>query len=343
MLNIVDGLTYDDVLMVPKYSTIKSRGHIDLSIRLSKGIKLKLPIVPANMTSIMNIEIAKEFYTLGAMSIMHRFSPAENQFAWVEEVRSWQDGLNYVGFSVGVNEQDYDVVDNFARMGVKILCIDVAHGHSTMCKEMTNYISDKYPGIFLVAGNVCTSDGAAMLWSAGADVVKIGVGPGSLCSTRIQTGAGMPQLTAISDIRDMQIMMQQKIVERSLFTIADGGITNSGNSVKALAFSDLIMSGNLFAGAVGTPGGAITIDGVSYKSYVGSSTHKTSYVEGVQSLVKTKGTILEIMTSLCEGIRSGCSYNGVSDLRELKNDPKFVRVSHTGLKENGAHDVMVVK
>ena len=343
MLDMIDSFSFDDVSLVPKFSAIKSRSEIDLSVELSKGVKLKLPIIPANMKTILNIEAAFEFYKLGTMAIMHRFATMEQQIFWLKSAKEWKNGLNYVGFSVGVQAQDYKNVDTFAKLGAKIICIDIAHGHSQMCIDMTKYIAEKYPHIFLISGNVCTADGTIALWSAGADAVKENVGAGSICTTRIMTGNGVGQLSAIVAAHSAREETEKRLGKK-LFIISDGGANASGQLVKGLCFSDLVMTGNLFAGAEECPGEIKTIDGKKYKSYAGSSTHKSSHIEGVEALVLAKPSIANIMQTLCEGIRSGCSYQGVNDLKELRRDPQFVRITHATLKESGAHDVaMVVK
>lgn len=361
MLYITEGYTFDDVLLKPRHSDVKSRSEVDLSVELSKGISLKIPVVPANMKSVAGIEMAEECYKLGGMAIIHRFMPAQEQLEIAKNLT--KDKLNYIGFSIGIKKEDYGMVDSFAAIGVKILCIDIAHGDSSHCVNMTKYIAEKYPNIFLISGNVATSYGAKNLWIAGADCVKVGIGPGSLCTTRIETGNGVPQLSALSDIADMKNQLTNPwqrtvykdnddaygkrqtmppVIDKQIFVIADGGIKNAGDIVKALCFSDLVMAGNIFAGTEETPGEIMNVNGKRYKNYVGSSTHKQTHVEGVMALVPTKGPVLNIMQKLFEGLRSGLSYQGSKNLTELKIAPEFVKITGAGLKESHAHDVVVV-
>jgi IMP dehydrogenase len=182
------------------------------------------------------------------------------------------------------------------------------------------------------------------LWRAGATAVKVGIGPGSLCSTRIETGNGVPQLTALIDVaaaRDAYRHNRESSFD-SMHIIADGGIKSAGDCVKALCFADMVMAGNLFAGTDESPGEEIIHQsGAVYKSYEGSSTHKTNHVEGVKAMVKTKGPVRDVIRKLSEGIRSGCSYQGSISLYELRKEPEFIRVTNAGLHESHPHSVTI--
>lgn len=365
-LQIQEGYTFDDVLLVPKYSDVISRASVDLSVELSKGMSFVHPIIPANMKTITGHAMATCVANSGGLAILHRFMPVSEQLSIIDELVSSSkenrfDYLHHVGVSIGVKESDYENIESFYRAGVRIFCIDVAHGHSKACIEMTKHIATKYPEAFLIAGNVATALGAEYLWRAGADAVKVGVGPGSLCTTRIETGNGVPQLTAISDVADRKETLtsqykkwvdrdgcnrleeQEPEIKRPIYIIADGGIKNAGDMVKALCFADMVMAGNLFAGTDEAPGDKIVVDGKQFKRYDGSSTHKTNHIEGVTSLVPAKGKMNDILTSLCEGIRSGLSYQGCTNLTALKRFPQFVRITSAGLKESHPHDVLVIK
>lgn len=358
---IREGITYDDVLLVPQYSEVATRGDVDLSVTLPKiQSTITYPIVPANMKTIIGFEMAKEILKQNGLGILHRFIPLEEQLAIVNnlsKIVSDKNVYNHIGFSVGVKEEDYNVVDTLVDAGVKILCIDVAHGDSKLCCDMCLYISNKYPQILLIAGNVATGPAAKRLWQVGADIVKVGVGPGSLCTTRIETGNGVPQLTALMDVyatkRELQAEIYRKEMKKAngldwliempqLMIMADGGVKSAGDVVKALCFADLVMIGNMFAGTEESPGTTIIRDGIAYKEYVGSSTHKTNHIEGVEAIVPYKGKFVDILTKILEGVKSGCSYQGVSSLLELKEDPQFIRITNAGLKESNHHDVRVI-
>lgn len=338
---IREALTFDDVLLEPKFSNIESRSNIDLSVKLSKGIETKFPIIPANMKTICGEAMSQHFASIGGLAILHRFMPETNQLDMLQLAVN-NNYQNNIGFSVGVKEPDYDMVKTFVVHGAKILCIDVAHGQSKLTTDMCEFIKKTYPDIFLIAGNVATGIGANLLWRSGADAVKVGIGPGSLCTTRIETGNGVPQLTALMDAYEAKEHLQKNYkIGHDLFIIADGGIKGAGDCVKALCFADLVMAGNIFAGTSEAPGETLVLDGITYKSYDGSSTHKTNHIEGVRALVPHKGPVQNVITKLTEGIRSGLSYQGAGNLQELKEDPQFVRITNAGLKESHPHDVKV--
>ena len=361
-MKIREGLTFDDVLLVPRHSKINSRSNVDTSIVLPKGFKFSHPIIPANMKTVTGFEMAKAVADSGGLAILHRFMPLEEQLDIANKfVLMSQDGpvdyVRHVSYSIGVKKEDYEAVKAFAQVGcAKILCVDIAHGDSDMCLKMCEFISKEYPEVLLIAGNVATAAGARNLWDAGADVVKVGIGPGSLCTTRVETGNGVPQLTALMDIWESKLWSTTKHdllkemwpdielknkIKKPVAVIADGGIKNAGDCVKALCFADMVMAGNAFAGAVESPGMSIQIDGKFYKEYVGSSTHKTNHVEGVAAIVPTKGRFQDILTRMMEGIKSGCSYQGCNNLNELKENPEFVKITNAGLKESHPHDVVV--
>jgi len=359
-MEIREGLTFDDVLLVPQYSEIPSRSFVDTSVELPKGLRFKHPIIPANMKSITEYDMAEQMFLSGGMALIHRFMDKERQLNIVRKLadKHGKTVWSHVGFSVGVQVEDTRTVDRFALQGAKILCVDVAHGDSKLCIDMCKRIHDIYPDILFIAGNVATGEGAKRLWEAGVDIVKVGVGSGSLCSTRIKTGNGVPQLTALMDVFEMRKHLTNPYMEptplmgengfavdhlwekrdpkikRSVSIISDGGVRSSGDCVKALCFADMVMTGSLFAGADETPS-PTAIGGE--KKYAGSSTHKTNHIEGVVAWVPPKGKTKDILEKLLEGIRSGCSYQGCNNLKELKENPQFIRITNAGLIESHPH------
>jgi IMP dehydrogenase len=369
-MNIREGLTFDDVLLVPKYSEIKSRSDVDLSVSLPKKFKLSLPIISANMATITGKEMALTMAEQGGMAIVHRFMPMQEQLEIASYLARHPDRkyFSHIGFSIGVKEYEHQNVEKLIDAGVRIICIDIAHGDSKSCLDMCQYISKKFPDVLLIAGNVCTKEGAKRLWRAGADLVKVNIGAGSLCTTRIETGSGVPQLTALMDVAEAkkellqvgQVFVQERIdimnnynparfeilpsiISRPIGIIADGGCKNNGDLVKSLCFADAVMTGNMLAGSSATPGEIIEINGVQYKNYLGSSTHKTSHIEGVQAWVKFKGDTKTILWKMREAISSGCSYQGVSKVSDLQIDPQFIRISNSGLIESNVHNVQMIK
>jgi IMP dehydrogenase len=343
---IREGLTFDDVLLAPQYSEVPSRSDVDLTVKWGK-LKFKHPIIPANMKTITGFEMAFEVCKSGGLAILHRFMPIEEQLAISKSILDSFGDRNFA-VSVGVKENDLSNTIAFLKEGVRLFCIDIAHGDSKHCVDMVKRIKGLDSSAFVIAGNIATKNGARRLWEAGADVVKVGVGPGSLCTTRIETGCGVPQLTALLDVADAQRELQELertktyTNQRRIFPfISDGGIKRAGDFVKALAIADMVMAGNVFAGSEETPGEVMQIDGRTFKQYVGSSTHKTNHVEGVAAMVPTKGKFEDILTKLIEGVVSGCSYQGAINLAELRDNPEFIRITNAGLIESHPHDVIV--
>lgn len=354
-MKISEGLTFDDVLLIPKFSTIKSRGtDIDVSVSI-KDFKFKHPIIPANMQTVTGEKMAQLIAESGGLAILHRFMPFEEQIEIINKFmvlskESEVDYYRHIAYSVGVKPENQKDVDALVEAGAQILCIDIAHGDSQLCIDAIEYIKGKYPKVLLIAGNVATGEGAKRLWQAGADVVKVGVGPGSLCTTRIETGNGVPQLSALMDVAEIKADLELADFYsngslpnkgRKFYFIADGGIKQAGDVVKALCFADMVMVGNMFAGTNETPGAIRYIDGVPHKEYVGSSTHKTNRIEGVSAVVPVKGPASDMLIKLKEGLESGCSYQGAHSLQELKINPAFVRITNAGLKESHPHSVII--
>lgn len=345
---IREGLTFDDVLLVPQHSTVKSRST-DVDISVNWGcLHFSHPIAPANMKTVIGREMALQIIKGGGLAILHRFMDESEQLRIAHEVFD-DHGNEGFATSVGVKPNDREMTSLFYKAGVRIICVDVAHGDSKHCVDMVSWIRTTFKDMFIIAGNVATGSGARRLWEAGADVVKVGVGPGSLCTTRIETGNGVPQLTALMDVAETQQQLNElertrrhsSEKRRTFPFISDGGIKSAGDIVKALCFADMVMIGNLFAGCEEAPGKRLVIDRVEYKEYVGSSTHKTNHIEGVAALVPYKGTYQAVLTKLLEGLRSGCSYQGAHSLDELKDNPTFIRITNAGLKESHPHDVII--
>jgi len=335
-----ESLSFDDVMLIPKYSEIESRSSVNLSVKIDKiNQTFDHPIIAANMKTIISLNLLSAVQNSNGLSILHRYEddPFESQMNLLEG-----RDINRVGFSIGVKKEDYDLLDKFVLNGVKIINIDVAHGDSKLCVDMCSHIKNKYPEVLIIAGNIATGSGAERLWRAGADVVRVGVGNGSICTTRIETGNGVPQLTSLMEVFLIKDNLEKKL-GKQLLIISDGGASKVGDLCKGLCFADFIMTGNMFSGCIQTPGEIISIDGMQYKRYVGSSTHKSTRVEGVEALVPVKESYTVILRKMLDGIQSCCSYQGVSNLIDLKRSPEFVKISAAGLRESHAHDVKVIK
>lgn len=346
-----EGLTFDDVLLVPQHSTVESRSKIDLSVKCGP-FTWAHPIVPANMQTVTGYQMAVNVRESGGLAILHRFMSIEEQFMTVQDIINMPDGHKYLGVSIGIKPIDRENLKRFVDLGAGIVCVDVAHGDSSQCADMTAWIKENYKDLFLISGNVATGVGATRLWNAGADMVKVGIGPGSLCSTRVETGNGVPQMTALMDVAEAQkdlIELERtrhaypdEVSKRRTYQfMSDGGIKSAGDIVKALCFADMVMVGNLFAGCKEAPGELVYVNGMPHKEYVGSSTHKTNHIEGVKAIVPLKGRFSEVLTKLQEGLQSGCSYQGAHNLSELKDNPEFIKITGAGLRESHPHDVTI--
>jgi IMP dehydrogenase len=339
-MKIVKGYSFDDVLLVPKKSDIPSR-NLPLDVKLPKGFSVKIPIVSANMKTVTEVFMAQSIARQGGMALLHRFDTTKNLLknyldsilAFSRDIESRQN----IGVSLGIKDEDMSLAKEYIDLGCKLFCVDVAHGHHTMVISFIEKLRSNYPDILIIAGNVATPEGAKDLWNAGADIIKIGVGPGSICSTRVETGNGYPQLSALDLICNTYYNPRND--EQPMF-IADGGIRFAGDCVKSLCFADLVMIGNLFAGTDESPGKVVSFHDKKYKEYAGSSTHKSSRVEGVVGLVPYRGSVEGIIKKLCEGIQSGMSYQGAHTLKELKLNPEWVEISGSGLIESHPHDIL---
>jgi IMP dehydrogenase/GMP reductase len=343
-MNIKEYLTFDDVLFKPQYSTVKSRSHVDLSVSIKKNnetFKFETPIIPANMKTVAGIEMCRKVYSLKGMVFLHRFMNLGEKLDTLATLKSeiGNDVFNYVGMSVGIKDDDYHEIPKFADLGVKMLCLDVAHSDNLHAIKMIKHIAKTFPEILLVAGNVATGDAAERIWAAGADVVKVGIGSSQLCSTRLVAGAGVPQLSAIDEVADARKATELRL-GRGLYFISDGGCYKPADFAKALAFADFVMTGSAFAGTDSSPGEVIiAADGNSYKRYEGSSTHKSDRVEGVKGAVPYKGATEVAFKLIAEGLQSACSYVGAHNLVEFKENPEFVRLTSAGIKETSIHDL----
>lgn len=336
-----NALTFDDVLLLPQFSDIASRKDVDISTTMW-GAKFPTPICSANMDTVTEVAMAKEMFRLGGIGFLHRYAAPEKVLQWLQEIH---EASSIAIPSIGIKDADFDWALKYAEEGVLAVNIDIAHGDSKHMVDMVKRLTKQ--GIEVVAGNVATQEGAWRLADAGARVIKVGIGPGSLCTTRIVTGHGVPQLSAIEDCTRL------KSSYPSVSIIADGGIRNSGDIVKALAFgADMVMVGSLLAGTSESPGALVELTnakGLRYhaKEYRGmasraarNSVSKTdsSYTpEGESTFVKCKGSAEDVIRQLQGGIRSGFSYSGAHNLKEFQKNAEYVTITGNGMAESKPH------
>ncbi|AZH24743.1 guanosine monophosphate reductase [Haloplanus aerogenes] len=333
------GLSYGDVLLVPKRSPVDSRDEVDLSTVLTPSIRLDTPLVSAAMDTVTEAEMAIELGRAGGFGVVHRFLTPVEQAVQVERVTAAGE---QVGAAVGINEDYVARSAALVEAGVDALVVDVAHGHLERTLDAVAALAAEFPDTDLVAGNVATPAGVEDLAAAGADCVKVGIGPGSHCTTRKVAGAGVPQLTAVDDCA--------AVAEEVGVTIcADGGIRTSGDAVKALmAGADTVMLGSLFAGTDEAPGAVVDVDGTQYKRSRGMATTAAAEDrddkggdvtadEGVEALTPYKGSVRSVAEEFCAGIRSGLSYCGGHTIPAARDRAEFIRVADSAREREGFH------
>ena len=329
------GITYDDILLVPQYSEIISRKEIDLTTDFGKGIELSLPIIASPMDTVSEADMAGNLGELGGLSIIHRYNTIEEQSAMIASLGK----KVLVGAAVGVLDDYMDRSRAAIEAGAKVICIDVAHGHHVLVKRAIQSIRELVgDDIHIMAGNVATLEGFNDLADWGADSIRCNIGGGSICTTRIQTGHGVPGLETI---------LQCAKSDRDAKIIADGGIKNSGDIVKAFAAgADAVMLGSLLAGTDCSPGTIFkTETGELRKTYRGMASAaaqrdwrgRVSSCEGVSSSVPYRGKLADVIKELERGIRSGLSYSGARSIRELQAKAQWMQQSNAGATESSAH------
>jgi len=345
--NLRIGLTYDDVLLVPRRSSVRSRQQVSLHTRLSRSYELDVPVVAANMDTVCGADMAVAMAKLGGAGIIHRFLPVEDHAL---EVRRAKDAVGDlpIGAAVGT---DHDLLDRGRAVvdaGATVLVLDIAHGHAEHAIDGVAKLKQSFPEVDVIAGNVATAQGAADLVSAGADAIKVGVGPGGACTTRLVAGVGVPQLTAVCDVANGDLGVP---------IIADGGIRTSGDIAKALAVgADTVMIGSMFAGTKESPGeveqgprglvkrvrGMASREAVEHRAARAGEQLDDEYFEqrapeGVEGLVPYKGEVRKLLGQLMAGVKSSMSYNDATDLETFRQNAQFIRVTQSGLRENHPH------
>ncbi len=330
------GLTFDDVLLVPNKSTMRSRRDPILKSRITKKITKELPVISSNMDTITEKEMVIAVDQLGGFGILHRFMSVDSQVKQVKAILV--AGVKDFSASIGVQEQDWDRAVALVENGAPVLTVDIAHGHSLAMLEMIEKIKNKWSHIEVVAGNVATPQGTLDLINAGADAIKVGIGPGSMCTTRVITGCGMPQLTAVA-------MCSLEADKHDIPVIADGGIKTSGDIVKALSSGACsVMLGSLLSGTLETPGhiekGHKLYRGMASKSAQASwrgGVPKGMAAEGESVKIPVKGPVALVIEELMGGLRSGMTYLNASTIPEIKENANFMRMTSAGFTESRAH------
>lgn len=363
------GLTFDDVLLIPAESHVLPN-EVDLSVNLADNIKLNLPFISAGMDTVTESSMAIAMALQGGMGVIHKNMSIVAQAGEVATVKGVMLSGNFtraavddenkllVAAAVGVTSDTFQRAQALLEAGANAIVIDTAHGHSAGVLRKIKEIREHFPKATLIAGNVATAEGTKALFDSGVDIVKVGIGPGSICTTRIIAGVGVPQITAIYDAASVAREYGKTI-------IADGGIKYSGDIVKAIAAGgNAVMLGSMFAGTTETPGQIITDGDKKYKVYRGmgsigamAQSHGSSdryfqggvneanklVPEGIEARVEYKGDVSDTIFQLIGGLRSGMGYVGARNIDELINKAQFVQMTNSGLRESHPHDVQITK
>lgn len=349
LLSLPTYLTYDDVLLLPNYSEI-TPPETELKVRLG-SLHLQVPILSAPMDTVTEKEMLIALGQQGALGVIHRNLSISEQALQLKE--ALETGIQAAA-AVGVGADLAKRVEQLVSVGAHQICLDSAHGHTKNVIEAVHYIKKAAPRVCLIAGNVATYEGAYALFEAGADIVKVGMGPGSICTTRIKSGMGVPQLSAI-----VEAARAARDFDRPL--IADGGIKTSGDIVKALAAgASAVMLGSLLAGTDEAPGELVEVNGKKYKAYRGMGSVKSMVLgsaarygqeyregqtsklipEGIEGFIGYRGSVKDHLHQLLGGLRAGMAYLGSRTIDELQTKARFIRISQAGVLESHPHSVL---
>ena len=348
MGTIKESLTFDDVLLLPRYSDILP-SETDISIDLTKKIFLKVPFLSSAMDTVTESKMAIAMAQAGGIGIIHRNLNIKDQ---IKEIFKVKKKKLVVGAAVGTNKEDLLRAKMLIDNGCDLIVIDTAHGHTKKVLNLLSNLKKINKKIPLCVGNVATGEAAKKLYDSGADIIKVGIGPGSICTTRMVAGIGVPQISAIMEVK-------RALKNKKIKIISDGGIKFSGDIVKAIAAgADAIMMGSIFAGTDESPGKKFKIKGKIYKSYRGMGSigamssgsanryfqknfkDKSKFVpEGVEGRVEYKGNISKIIYQLKGGLRSSMGYIGAKNLKEISKNAKFIKITKAGFYESMVHSV----
>lgn len=349
-------LSFDDVLLTPQHNEIASRKDVDTSTRLSKSLTLQIPIISSCMDTVTGPEMAISMFRLGGLGILHRYNTIQDQVNMFLRVRKGRlkgeelylfdkDPQANCAVAIGAVGDYMERAASLIAAGVDTICVDVAHGDSVVVEKAIAALRASYPRITLITGNVATGEGCARLIDAGSDAVRAGIGGGSLCTTRIMTGHGVPTLQTLFDCKEYL----DKRGYKDYCFLADGGIKNGGDLVKSIAAgASGVILGQLLAATDESPGELKETIGVKYKSYRGMSSYgaqsewrpekKDEIVpEGEETFLKYKGSIKQILHELVGGLRSGMTYSNAKTLVELQTNAQFIHITSSGWAESKPH------
>ena len=352
MGSIKDSLTFDDVTLVPQYSSVLPSETVTVT-KLARNLDLKIPLMSSAMDTVTESKMAIAISKSGGMGIIHRNLSIEEQ---VREVKKVKKNNYLVGAAIGVSPKDLERAKELSKVNTDLIVIDTAHGHTQKVLEMIRKIKKKLKTCTLCVGNIATGKAAKFLADSGVDIVKVGIGPGSICTTRLVAGIGVPQLSAVIQVKKALKNYKTKI-------ISDGGIKFSGDIAKAIAAgADAVMIGSLFSGTIESPGKIFKHKGKLFKNFrgmgsvgamsVGSADryyqkkfkNVSKYVpEGVEGIVRFKGPVNKIIYNLVGGLKSSMGYLGAKTIQDLQKKGEFVKITKAGFYESMVHSVDHVK
>jgi IMP dehydrogenase len=329
-------MSFDDVLLVPQYSDIDSRKSLSTSNELDATTTLQLPIISSPMDTVTEVDMTFAMDVHGGLGVIHRYNSPADQAKLVK--RASLHGLTNIGAAIGVTGDYLERARAVVDAGANVLCVDVAHGHHSMMKNALKHLKEQYGGdIHIMAGNVATGQGGLDLAVWGADSIRVGIGGGSICSTRLVSGHGVPTFQSVMDCVEYGCPVP---------IIADGGMKTSGDVVKALAAgADFVMLGSMLAGTTQSPGQVFDNGNKKYKVYRGMASSeaqvnwrgKTSTPEGISTTIPYKGDVHSILADLKGGIQSGMSYSGARTIVELQAKAQFIRQTPAAQTESYTH------
>ena len=348
MVTIKESLTFDDVLLLPQYSDVLP-SDTDISLRLTNKINLKVPFLSSAMDTVTESKMAIAIALSGGIGVVHRNLSIRNQ---TQEILKVKKKKLFVGAAVGTNIEDIGRARSLIDNGCDLIVVDTAHGHSEKVLKTLSKIKKISKSIPICVGNIATGSAAKKLYNSGADIIKVGIGPGSICTTRMVAGIGVPQISAIMDVK-------KALKNKKIKIISDGGIKFSGDIAKALAAgADAIMMGSIFAGTNESPGKKFNVKGKIYKQYRGMGSigamssgsanryfqnnfkDKSKFVpEGVEGRVEFKGSVSKIIYQLKGGLRSSMGYIGAKNLKQIPKNAKFIKITKAGFYESMVHSV----
>ena len=348
MGTIKESLTFDDVLLLPQYSDILP-SETDISLQLTKNILLKVPFLSSAMDTVTESKMAISIAHAGGLGVIHRNLNIVDQ---TKEIKKVKEKNLLVGAAVGTNKDDLERARSLVTNGCDLIVIDTAHGHSEKVLKTLSKLKRISKKIPICVGNIATAAAAKKLYNSGADIIKVGIGPGSICTTRMVAGIGVPQISAIMEVK-------QELKNKKIKIISDGGIKFSGDVAKALAAgADAIMMGSIFAGTDESPGKKFKIKGKIFKEYRGMGSigamssgsanryfqknfkDKSKFVpEGVEGRVEYKGNVSKIIYQLKGGLRSSMGYIGAKNLDQIPKNAKFIKITKAGFYESMVHSV----